>query len=56
MPIINRIANLHDEVTEWRRDLHANPELQYDVHRTAGVVTSSPMPSSDTSSAPSNTV
>lgn len=20
---------------EWRRDLHANPELLYDVHRTA---------------------
>ncbi|MGR3718101.1 MAG: M20 aminoacylase family protein [Thermohalobaculum sp.] len=38
MPIINRIADLHDEITEWRRDLHANPELQYDVHRTAGVV------------------
>ena len=38
MPIINRIADLHDEVTEWRRDLHENPELQYDVHRTAGIV------------------
>jgi hippurate hydrolase len=40
MPIINRIADLHDEVTEWRRDLHENPELQYDVHRTAGIVAS----------------
>jgi len=40
MPIINRIADLHDEITEWRRDLHANPELLYDVHRTAGVVAS----------------
>jgi hippurate hydrolase len=38
MPIINRIADLHDEVTEWRRDLHENPELQFDVHRTAGIV------------------
>jgi hippurate hydrolase len=38
MPIINRIADLHDEITEWRHDLHANPELEYDVHRTAGVV------------------
>ena len=38
MPIINCIADLHDEITEWRRDLHANPELQYEVHRTAGVV------------------
>ncbi len=38
MPIINRIADLHDEVTEWRRDLHENPELMFDVHRTAGIV------------------
>jgi hypothetical protein len=22
----------------WRRDIHAHPELQYDVHRTAGAV------------------
>ena len=38
MPIVNRIADLHDEVTAWRRDLHANPELLYDVHRTAATV------------------
>jgi amidohydrolase len=38
MPIVNRVADLHDEITEWRRDLHAHPELQYDVHRTAGWV------------------
>jgi hippurate hydrolase len=38
MPIINRVAAMHDEVSAWRRDLHANPELLYDVHRTAGVV------------------
>jgi hippurate hydrolase len=38
MPIVNRIAGLKDEVTEWRRDLHEHPELLYDVHRTAGVV------------------
>ncbi|MEM7719721.1 MAG: M20 aminoacylase family protein [Pseudomonadota bacterium] len=38
MPIRNRIAELHDEITEWRHDLHAHPELQFDVHRTAGVV------------------
>jgi amidohydrolase len=35
MPIINRVADLHDEITAWRRDFHAHPELQYDVHRTA---------------------
>jgi amidohydrolase len=38
MPIVNRIADLHDDITAWRRDLHAHPELQYDVHRTAATV------------------
>jgi amidohydrolase len=38
MPIVNRIADLHDEIAGWRRDIHANPELLYEVHRTAGVV------------------
>jgi amidohydrolase len=38
MPIINRIAEFHDEITAWRQDLHANPELLFDVHRTAGIV------------------
>src|ERR1700730_16027807 len=38
MPIINRVADLHDEVTAWRRDIHEHPEILYEVHRTAGVV------------------
>ena len=38
MPINNRVAAMHGEITEWRRDIHANPELLYDVHRTAGSV------------------
>ena len=38
MPIVNRVADLHGEITEWRRDIHANPELLYDVHRTAASV------------------
>src|ERR1700746_3076172 len=38
MPIVNRVADLHAEITAWRRDLHAHPELQYDVHRTAAAV------------------
>ena len=38
MPIVNRFAERLDEITAWRRDLHAHPELQYDVERTAGVV------------------
>ena len=27
MPIINRIAAFHPEMTAWRQDLHAHPEL-----------------------------
>lgn len=38
MPTINRFADLHDEIAEWRRDIHAHPELMFDLHRTAGVV------------------
>src|SRR2546421_10389827 len=38
MPIVNRIADFHGDITAWRRDLHAHPELLYDVHRTAGAV------------------
>ena len=29
MPIVNRIAAMHGEITAWRRDIHAHPELQY---------------------------
>jgi len=38
MPIVNRIADLHAEITAWRRDFHAHPELLYDVHRTSAAV------------------
>ena len=38
MPILDRIAGLHAEIAAWRRDLHAHPELQFDVHRTAASV------------------
>ena len=38
MPIVNRVADLQAEIAGWRRDLHAHPELMYDVHRTAGFV------------------
>jgi amidohydrolase len=38
MPIVNRVAALHGDITEWRHDLHAHPELLYDVHRTAASV------------------
>jgi amidohydrolase len=38
MPIINRIADFHDDMTAWRRDLHAHPELGFQEHRTSAVV------------------
>ena len=38
MAIINRIGDMQPEIAAWRRDIHAHPELQFDVHRTAGVV------------------
>jgi amidohydrolase len=38
MPIVNRIAAMHGEITAWRHDIHAHPELLYDVQRTAATV------------------
>jgi amidohydrolase len=38
MPILNRVADMADEITAWRRDFHQNPELGFDVYRTARVV------------------
>ncbi|WP_048644911.1 M20 aminoacylase family protein [Nitratireductor soli] len=38
MPILNRAAELQEEIAEWRRDIHRNPELLFDVERTAGFV------------------
>jgi hippurate hydrolase len=38
MPIINRVAEFHDEMTAWRRDFHEHPELAFEEVRTAGVV------------------
>ncbi|MBK1624974.1 M20 aminoacylase family protein [Afifella marina] len=38
MPVINSLAEAADEITQWRRDFHRNPELLYDVPRTAKVV------------------
>lgn len=39
MPIVNRVADLHADIIAWRRDLHAHPELMFDVQRTAASVT-----------------
>jgi len=38
MPIINRVADLQPDIQAWRRDIHENPELLYEVHRTAAFV------------------
>ena len=38
MPIINRIAEFHADMTEWRRDLHAHPELSMQEFRTSATV------------------
>lgn len=38
MPVLNSIAALKDEMTEWRQDFHRHPELKFAVHRTAGIV------------------
>lgn len=35
MPIVNRIAGLHDEMRDWRHDIHQHPELAYKEARTA---------------------
>ncbi|MEW6642368.1 MAG: M20 aminoacylase family protein [Pseudomonadota bacterium] len=38
MPVVNRMSDLQAEIAAWRQDLHAHPELLYDVHRTAALV------------------
>jgi amidohydrolase len=38
MAVKNRFAELLPEITAWRRDIHENPELLFEVHRTAAKV------------------
>jgi hippurate hydrolase len=38
MPVKNRFAELLPEITKWRRDLHANPEILFETHRTSAIV------------------
>jgi len=38
MPIINRIAEFEDDMSAWRRDLHAHPETAFEEERTAATV------------------
>jgi hippurate hydrolase len=39
MPILNRAAEMQEEVAGWRRHLHQTPELNFDVFETAAFVT-----------------
>ena len=38
MPIINRIAEFHEDMKEWRQHLHSIPELTFDCHKTSAFV------------------
>jgi hippurate hydrolase len=38
MPVHNRIAEFHAEMTAWRRDFHRHPELGMEEHRTSALV------------------
>ena len=38
MAVLNRIADFHADMTEWRRDLHAHPEIGLQEHRTSAMV------------------
>jgi len=38
MPVINRIAEFHDDMNSWRRHIHANPELDFGTVETAAFV------------------
>src|ERR1700730_3326556 len=38
MGIVERIAEFHDDLTNWRRDIHAHPELGFEEQRTSDLV------------------
>jgi amidohydrolase len=40
MPIVNRVAAFHEDMTAWRRRIHAHPETAFEEHRTAEFVAS----------------
>ena len=38
MPILNRAAEMQDEIAGWRRHIHRTPELGFDLYQTADFV------------------
>jgi len=38
MPVINRFADLAPAIADWRQDLHRNPEILFETHRTSALV------------------
>ncbi|WP_422371667.1 M20 aminoacylase family protein [Hoeflea sp.] len=38
MQLVDEVVVMKDEIAEWRRTLHADPELLFDVHNTAAFV------------------
>jgi len=38
MKPLDRISEFHTDITEWRRDIHAHPELGFEENRTADLV------------------
>lgn len=40
MAILNRFSEMLEEISTWRRDLHAHPELRFEEYRTAAFVAS----------------
>ncbi|MDA8817860.1 M20 family metallopeptidase [Planktomarina sp.] len=38
MAILNRFSEMFEELSTWRRDLHAHPELRFEEYRTAAFV------------------
>ncbi|TGV66585.1 hypothetical protein EN801_044640, partial [Mesorhizobium sp. M00.F.Ca.ET.158.01.1.1] len=38
MAILNSVAEFLPEIVAWRRDIHAHPELGFDIPRTSAFV------------------